>query len=46
MAEMYTISETALKNGANTFYYFKYLLENAPKKVSGSMDAQLEELMP
>lgn len=46
LTTMYTISETAIKNGANTFYYYKYLLENTPKIITGDVEQQLEDLMP
>lgn len=46
LTTMYTISETAIMNGANTFYYYKYLLENTPKIVTCDIEQQLEDLMP
>lgn len=46
-AIMYSLVETAKMNGANAYYYLKYLLENAPSspnlKVSGNY---LDSLMP
>ena len=46
LTTMYTISETAIINGVNTFYYYKYLLEKTPKIVTGDIEQQLENLMP
>ena len=46
-AIMYTLVETAKMNGANVFYYLKYLLENAPSiDMPALSEKALDDLMP
>lgn len=46
-AILYTLVETAKLNGANVFYYLKYLLENAPSKAMPELSNRaMEDLMP
>ena len=47
LAIMYTLVETAKSNGADVYFYLKYLLENAPASPELIMGkAYLEKLMP
>ena len=46
-AIMYTIVETAKANGANVYYYLKFLLENAPLRSLPALSSHaMNELMP
>ena len=46
-AIMYTLVETAKLNGANVYYYLKYLLENAPSPSMPPLSARaMNDLMP
>ena len=46
-AILYSLVETAKMNGANVFYYLKYLLENAPSRSMPDLSSRaMNELMP
>lgn len=46
MATLYTLAETAKACGAHPYYYYKYLLDELPKKTVGSDPNMLPNLMP